>query len=86
MPNPKNGTVSDDPQQAAKKFQTGSIRYKSEPKAPLLHQAVGKVSFKEEQLLQNVEALVKAVGTKNITDVYISATMTPSVWIDVAGL
>jgi len=79
MPNPKNGTVSDKPEEAAKKFQLGNVNYKSEAKAPLIHQAVGKVSFKDTQLVENIEALIKAVGTKNISDVYISATMTPSV-------
>lgn len=86
MPNPKNGTVSENPEQAAKKFKSGGIHFKSEAKAPLIHQAVGKVSFKPEQLTENVGAFVKAVGMKNITDVYVSATMTPSVRISTESL
>lgn len=86
MPNPKNGTVSENPEQAAKKFKSGGIHYKSEAKAPLIHQAVGKVSFKPEQLTENVGAFVKAVGVKNITDVYVSATMTPSVRVSIEKL
>jgi large subunit ribosomal protein L1 len=86
MPNPKNGTVSENPEQAVKKFKSGNIHYKSEAKAPLLHQAVGKLSFKQDQLVENVEAFVKAVGMKNITSVYLTASMTPSVKLDLETL
>ncbi len=81
MPNPKAGTVTDKPEEAVKKFQGGSIRYKTEPKFPLIHQTVGKMSFKDEDLIENTKSLLKAVGSKNITAAFISASMTPSVQI-----
>jgi large subunit ribosomal protein L1 len=84
MPNPKNGTVADNPEEAAKKFKGGSIHFKAEPKAPLIHQAVGKLSFKDDQLVQNVQTFIEAVQKKNILSVYISGTMTPSVQLEIA--
>lgn len=84
MPNPKNGTVSENPEEAAKKFKGGNINFKSEAKAPLLHQAVGKLSFTDENLAENVTILLAAIGNKNIVSAYLSGTMTPSVNIEVA--
>lgn len=81
MPNPKNGTVSEKPEEAAKKFAGGTLRYKSEAKFPLLHQAVGKVSFEEKQIVENAKTLLSAVGTANIQDAFLKSTMSPSVRI-----
>lgn len=86
MPNPKNGTVTDKPEEAVKKFQGGSIRYQTEAKFPIIHQAAGKLSFTEDQLLKNVSVLVDALKKKNIASMYLSATMTPSVQVDVESL
>lgn len=84
MPNPKTGTVTDKPEEAMKKFKGGSVNFKSEPKAPIIHQAVGKMSFKDGQLVENISAFIGAVSKKNIVSAYISGTMTPSVQIEVA--
>jgi len=86
MPNPKNGTVTDKPEEAIKKFQGGSIRYQTEAKFPIIHQAAGKLSFTEDQLMKNVTVLVDALKKKNIASLYLSATMTPSVQVDVESL
>lgn len=82
MPNPKKGTVSEKPEEAAKKFKGGTINYKSEAKAPILHQSIGKLSFKQDLLVENADILLKAIGRKNIVSVYISASMTPSVRLE----
>lgn len=84
MPNPKNGTVSDDPKAAAEKFQGGSVHYKTEPKAPIIHQAIGKMSLKDADIKENAEKLMNAVQKKNIISAYLSASMTPSVQIDLS--
>lgn len=84
MPNPKNGTVSDAPEKAADKFKGGSLRYKAEPKFPLMHQIVGKMSFTDEQLVANIEALMKAIDSKKINGAFLSGSMTPSVRVVVA--
>ncbi|MCL5433136.1 MAG: hypothetical protein M1524_03430 [Patescibacteria group bacterium] len=45
MPNPKNGTITQNPEEAAKKYQGGHMNFKSEAKAPIVHMIVGKMSF-----------------------------------------
>lgn len=83
MPNPKAGTVSEKPEAAAKKFQAGALRFKSEPKFPLIHQTVGKVSFKDEQLTENIVAFIKAVKPQNISAVFLKSSMSPSIRLKV---
>ncbi len=83
MPNPKNGTVSEKPEEVAKKYSGGALRFKSESKFPLLHQLVGKKSFTDEQLVENVAAFLKAVNSKNIKSAYLKMTMTPSVQVKI---
>lgn len=79
MPNPKNGTVSEKPEEVAKKYAGGALRFKSESKFPLLHQLVGKKSFQDKALIENIAAFLKAVDTKNIKSAYLKTTMSPSV-------
>ena len=83
MPNPKNGTVTAKPEEAVKKFSSGSVRFKTEAKAPIIHQSVGKMSFKDYQLIENIDIFIKAVASKNITSIFLKATMTPSIRIKV---
>jgi len=78
MPNPKNGTISPDPEAAAKKFSGGLIHYKSEPKAPLMHLVVGKLSFKDKDLIDNLQAVINAVNPKKISAAFICSSMSPS--------
>ncbi len=82
MPNPKTGTVTDKPEEALKKFKGGSINFKSEAKAPIIHQAVGKMSFPTDHLEANISAFLGAVSKKNIVSTYIAGSMTPSVQIE----
>jgi large subunit ribosomal protein L1 len=85
MPNPKNGTVSQNPQEAAKKFQKGLLHWKTESKFPLIHQMIGKISQKDEELEENIKAFLKAVGLSHIKEAYLKTTMSPSVKIEVKG-
>ncbi|OGK22801.1 hypothetical protein A3C98_02720 [Candidatus Roizmanbacteria bacterium RIFCSPHIGHO2_02_FULL_37_15] len=79
MPNPKAGTISDKPEEVAKKFSKGAIRWKTEAKAPLIHQTIGKISFEEKALLANAEALLESVGKSHIRKAFIKTTMSPSI-------
>ncbi len=83
MPNPKKGTISTNPKEAAKKFTDKLVQWKTEPKFPLVHQAVGKLSFKDEELEKNIEAFLQSVGKRNIKSAFLKATMTPAVKIKV---
>ena len=81
MPNPKTGTVSPDPEKRAKELSTGSVNFKTEPDQPLIHLTVGKVSFDDKKLADNVEAILTAVGRGKIAKATLSATMSPGVKI-----
>jgi large subunit ribosomal protein L1 len=86
MPNPKAGTISDKPEEVAKKFEKGLLRWKTEPKFPLIHQAVGKLSLDEEKLVANGLAFLKSVGRKHIRTAFVKATMTPSLKLSLEEL
>ncbi len=82
MPNPKTGTISDKPEDVVSKFAKGAVRWKSEPKAPLIHLMVGKISFDQKKLMENIEAMLKSVGKQNLKSIYIKTTMSPSLQIN----
>lgn len=86
MPNPKNGTVTPKPQEAAKKFEGGQMNFKTESKFPIVHLSVGKVSFGEKKLSDNVKAAVAAVNVKKIKDITLKSTMSPAIKLDLASL
>lgn len=83
MPNPKAGTISPNPEEVAKKFMKGTLRWKTEPKFPILHQMVGKLSYDTSKLAENAQALINAVGKANIKNVFVASSMGPSVEIEI---
>ncbi len=86
MPNPKNGTVSPKPEDVAKKFEGGQINFKTEAKFPLLHIAVGKVSFGDDKIHDNVKTVLGAIDKKKIKNATLKSTMSPAIRLDVASL
>ena len=93
MPNPKLGTVTKDVSEAVKAAKGGQVQFRAE-KAGIVHAGIGKASFTEDALRQNVLAFVDAVnrakpsGAKGtyIRRVALSSTMGTSVKVDVASL
>jgi large subunit ribosomal protein L1 len=91
MPNPKVGTVTPDVAGAVKAAKGGAVEFRVE-KAGILHAGVGKASFTEEALLQNIKAFTDAVSRANpagakgtyIKRVAVSSTMGPGVHVDPA--
>jgi len=89
MPNPKVGTVTMDVAGAVKAAKGGAVEFRAE-KAGILHAGIGKVSFSEEALLQNLKAFTDAVtkarpaGAKGtyLKRVAVSTTMGPGVHVD----
>lgn len=79
MPTPKRGTLTENIDAAKKKFLAGSLNYKTEPKFPIMHQVVGKITFTEKQLVENVTLFLSTVQKKNIVSAYIKTSMTPAV-------
>jgi len=84
MPNPKTGTVSPDPVKRAAELSHGQVNFKTEPDQPLIHMIVGKVSFDDKKLIDNIEAVVKAVGVGKIAKATLAATMGPGIKIAVS--
>ncbi|MBV8167346.1 MAG: 50S ribosomal protein L1 [Alphaproteobacteria bacterium] len=93
MPNPKLGTVTADVVEAVKAAKGGQVQYRAE-KAGIVHAGVGKVSFTEAALVENVKALVGAIARAKPTGVKgsyikkasISSTMGPGIKLDLTGL
>ncbi|WP_305989741.1 50S ribosomal protein L1 [Roseibium sp. MMSF_3544] len=93
MPNPKVGTVTPDVTAAVNDAKGGAVQFRVE-KAGIVHAGVGKVSFSEEAISQNVKALVDAVqkakpsGAKGsyLKRIAVSSTMGPGVKIDLASV
>ena len=83
MPNPKAGTISPKPEDIAKKFEKGTLRWKTEAKFPLIHQMIGKISHEEKALVENIEAFIKSVGTPHIQKAIVKTTMSPAVKIEI---
>lgn len=84
LPNPKAGTITDNPEEVAKKFSANSIQVKSESQAPLIHTAVGRVDQPEKELIENLTALLGAVDQNNIQRAFVKATMGPAVKVAVS--
>ena len=89
MPNPKVGTVTPNVGQAVKDAKGGAVQFRVE-KAGIIHAGVGKASFDEKAIAENVKAFIDAVakakpsGAKGtyIKKIAISSTMGPGVKIE----
>ncbi|NNL72545.1 MAG: 50S ribosomal protein L1 [Silicimonas sp.] len=90
MPNPKVGTVTMDVKEAVEAAKGGQVQFKAE-KAGVVHAGIGKMSFDEGKLVENVRAFVDAVSKAKPTGakgtymmkVALSSTMSPGVTVDV---
>ncbi len=78
MPNPKTGTISPKPEEIAKKFAGGLMKWKSEAKFPIIHQMVGKISLDDKAIAENVQSFIQAVGQAKVKEVFIKTTMSPA--------
>jgi large subunit ribosomal protein L1 len=93
MPNPKVGTVTMDVKSAVEAAKGGEVQFKVE-KAGVVHAGVGKVSFDEAKIAENIRAFVEAVnrakptGAKGayLKKVSLSSTMGPGVSLDLASV
>jgi large subunit ribosomal protein L1 len=93
MPNPKLGTVTANVTEAVKAAKGGQVEFRAE-KAGIVHAGIGKVSFSEEALVENVRAFVGAIsrskptGVKGtyIKKVSLSSTMGPGLKLEVSSI
>jgi len=93
MPNPKTGTVTPDVENAVKNAKAGQVRFRTD-KNGIIHGAIGKVTFDEKLIKENLEALLsdlkraKPASSKGqyLKKVTLSTTMGPGVVIDQSSL
>ena len=93
MPNPKTGTVTRDVKQAVENAKGGQVRYRAD-KNGIVHCAIGKISFDEGALKENLQTLLadlnkaKPSSSKGIylKKLSISTTMGPGIIIDQSSL
>ena len=91
MPNPKLGTVTPNVTEAVKAAKGGQVQYKAD-KAGVVHAGIGKASFTEKAIEDNVRAIVAAINAarpQNLKGTYIkkvsvSSTMGPGLQLDLA--
>lgn len=93
MPNPKSGTVTTDIANAVAGFKAGRIEYRAD-RYGTIHVPVGKVSFGETQLAENIQTVLDAIMRAKpqtakgiyLISAYLSSTMGPGIKLDTAAL
>lgn len=89
MPNPKTGNVTMDPSKAILEIKSGKITFKVD-KYGIIHTSIGKISFNQEQIKKNIFELIQTLYRLKpstakgsyLKSIYLSSTMSPSIYID----
>ncbi|CAN5174202.1 hypothetical protein BH11PAT4_BH11PAT4_2900 [soil metagenome] len=74
MPSPKAGTVTDDIEKVSKEIGGGRVEYRVD-KNSVIHLSIGRVSFKPEQLVENVQTILALLTSAKVQTISVSATM-----------
>ncbi len=82
MPNPKDGTVVDDPQAHLEELGERIVRFRADAHRNV-HIPVGRVSWADEKLLENIQAALKTLASEKKLSVTLSPTMGPGVGMEV---
>lgn len=92
MPNPKSGTVTANLAKAVKEAKGGRVEYRID-KQGIIHASIGKVSFKQDQLVENAKALINSIYSAKpasvkgalISSISVTSTMGPGIKVDVSS-
>lgn len=82
MPNPKNGTLTPNPEEKKKELEAGKLLLKTQEKQPVFHLAVGTESMETDKIVENIKTLIEELGQK-LVKLSLSATMSPGVRVDI---
>ena len=93
MPNPKVGTVTPDVKTAVENAKAGQVRFRAD-KGGVVHAMIGKINFSEQQLVENINALVSEVNKLRpaaakgiyLKKAFVATTMGPGIAVDVSSL
>ena len=94
MPNPKNGTVTDDPAKAVEQFKKGKIEIRTEQSHPLIHTVIGKQEFELNKLVDNFNEVWTTIKSNKpakakptwINSVYVCTSMGKSFAVDLNSI
>lgn len=78
MPNPKNGTLTENPERKQKELEGGKITIKTERKAPLMHIVIGNTKMETKDLVENLQTLLDSLKNR-VVKTTLTATMSPGV-------
>lgn len=78
MPSPKAGTVTDDIERVSKEIGGGRVEYRVD-KNSVIHLSVGRVSFKTEQLVENIQTILALLTSAKVQSISVAPTMGPGV-------
>lgn len=93
MPNPKSGTVTFDLTKAVNEIKAGKVEYRLD-KTNIIHCAIGKISFENDKLVDNLAALTEAINKARpaaakgtyLRSVVLTSTMSPGIKLNAAKL
>jgi large subunit ribosomal protein L1 len=83
MPNPKNGTLTDKPEDSLKKLSVAKTILRTEKKAPIIHIVIGKTSQPDSEIIANIDELIKVVKANKIKKLALCATIGPCVKVEI---
>ena len=87
MPTPKNGNLTENPKKRLEELSKGAtLAYKTEPKFPIIHLALGSANQKVNHLTGNILSLIKHINPIKIKSVFLTTTQLPSVKLDLSSI
>lgn len=85
MPNPKTGTITDNPEKRKQELESGMTQVRSESKFPLMHVVIGKTSQETKELTENLAVLMRAVQPRRVKKLTLASTMSPGIKVDLTS-
>ncbi len=86
MPNPKNGTITDNLEKTITELRAGKVEYKTEPNGQVIHIVIGKADQASEEVAANIKALYNTLGKSRVKKLTLAPTMGPGVKVDLRSI